>query len=95
MYHGNASPQQSLVLYIRCLTAVNEWHANAQHQVKILWEPNCNDDNLLLGVVQVYNFCVAVDDATMGISHVLRAEEHLPNTLRQVQFSFVGQPCCR
>jgi hypothetical protein len=22
----------------------------------------------------VYNFCVAVDDATMGITHVLRAE---------------------
>lgn len=32
----------------------------------------------------VYNFCVAVDDATMRISHVIRAEEHLPNTLRQV-----------
>ncbi|KAI4351477.1 hypothetical protein L6164_005843 [Bauhinia variegata] len=31
----------------------------------------------------VYNFCVTVDDATMGISHVIRAEEHLPNTLRQ------------
>ncbi|CAK9881508.1 unnamed protein product [Sphagnum jensenii] len=31
----------------------------------------------------VYNFCVAVDDATMHISHVIRAEEHLPNTLRQ------------
>ncbi|GLJ16385.1 hypothetical protein SUGI_0277860 [Cryptomeria japonica] len=31
----------------------------------------------------VYNFCVAVDDATMEISHVIRAEEHLPNTLRQ------------
>lgn len=31
----------------------------------------------------VYNFCVAVDDATMKISHVIRAEEHLPNTLRQ------------
>uniref|UniRef100_A0A1D1XCV3 Glutamate--tRNA ligase, chloroplastic/mitochondrial n=1 Tax=Anthurium amnicola TaxID=1678845 RepID=A0A1D1XCV3_9ARAE len=31
----------------------------------------------------VYNFCVTVDDATMHISHVLRAEEHLPNTLRQ------------
>lgn len=31
----------------------------------------------------VYNFCVAVDDATMRISHVIRAEEHLPNTLRQ------------
>lgn len=32
----------------------------------------------------VYNFCVAVDDALMRISHVIRAEEHLPNTLRQV-----------
>jgi glutamyl-tRNA synthetase len=32
----------------------------------------------------VYNFCVAVDDAAMRITHVLRAEEHLPNTLRQV-----------
>jgi len=32
----------------------------------------------------VYNFCVAVDDALMHISHVIRAEEHLPNTLRQV-----------
>ncbi|XP_072971772.1 glutamate--tRNA ligase, chloroplastic/mitochondrial isoform X1 [Typha angustifolia] len=31
----------------------------------------------------VYNFCVTVDDATMHISHVIRAEEHLPNTLRQ------------
>lgn len=25
----------------------------------------------------------AVDDATMGITHVVRAEEHLTNTLRQ------------
>ena len=33
----------------------------------------------------VYNFCVAVDDSLMGITHVLRAEEHLPNTLRQAR----------
>lgn len=33
----------------------------------------------------VYNFCVAVDDALMKITHVIRAEEHLPNTLRQVR----------
>ena len=32
----------------------------------------------------VYNFCVAVDDALMEVTHVLRAEEHLPNTLRQL-----------
>lgn len=31
----------------------------------------------------VYNFCCAVDDALMKITHVFRAEEHLSNTLRQ------------
>lgn len=31
-----------------------------------------------------YNFAVVVDDALMEISHVVRAEEHLPNTMRQV-----------
>ena len=32
----------------------------------------------------VYNFCCTVDDALMKITHVLRAEEHLSNTLRQL-----------
>jgi nondiscriminating glutamyl-tRNA synthetase len=31
-----------------------------------------------------YNFAAAIDDHAMGITHVLRGEEHLPNTLRQV-----------
>lgn len=34
--------------------------------------------------VPVYNFVVAVDDALMGISTVVRAEEHLTNTVRQL-----------
>lgn len=32
----------------------------------------------------VYNFCCVVDDYKMKISHVLRAEEHLSNSLRQL-----------
>jgi len=32
----------------------------------------------------VYNFACVVDDGLMQISHVLRGEDHLPNTLRQV-----------
>lgn len=32
----------------------------------------------------VYNFCCAIDDSLMGITHVLRGEEHLSNTLRQL-----------
>ena len=31
-----------------------------------------------------YNFAVVVDDSDMAISHVIRADEHLPNTPRQV-----------
>jgi glutamyl-tRNA synthetase len=34
--------------------------------------------------IPVYNYAVVVDDASMKISHVIRAEEHLPNTLRQL-----------
>ena len=31
-----------------------------------------------------YNFAVVVDDATMGITHVVRGEDHISNTPRQV-----------
>jgi nondiscriminating glutamyl-tRNA synthetase len=31
-----------------------------------------------------YNFAVVVDDAAMGITHVIRGEDHLSNTMRQV-----------
>ena len=31
-----------------------------------------------------YNFACVVDDALMGITHVIRGEDHLPNTPRQV-----------
>lgn len=34
--------------------------------------------------IPVYNYAVVVDDASMKITHVIRAEEHLPNTLRQL-----------
>lgn len=36
------------------------------------------------GGMPVYNFCCVVDDHLMKITHVLRAEEHLSNTLRQL-----------
>lgn len=34
--------------------------------------------------IPTYNFAVVVDDHTMQVSHVIRAEEHLSNTPRQV-----------
>lgn len=39
---------------------------------------------LRAGGMPVYNFACVVDDGLMEISHVLRGEDHLPNTLRQV-----------
>lgn len=32
----------------------------------------------------VYNFCCVVDDATMKMSHVIRGDDHLSNTVRQI-----------
>ncbi len=32
-----------------------------------------------------YNFCVVVDDASMNITHVIRGDDHLNNTPRQIQ----------
>jgi len=31
-----------------------------------------------------YNFCVVVDDADMGITHVIRGDDHINNTPRQI-----------
>ncbi|TAH35948.1 MAG: glutamate--tRNA ligase [Planctomycetota bacterium] len=36
------------------------------------------------GGMPTYNFCCVVDDAAMHISHVIRGEEHLVNTPKQV-----------
>ena len=43
-----------------------------------------------------YNFVVVVDDATMGITHVLRGDDHLNNTPRQVLlYEALGTPLPR
>lgn len=34
--------------------------------------------------IPVYNFAVVIDDYLMGVTHVIRAEEHLSNTPRQL-----------
>ena len=58
---------------------------------KVSWNTDTLGDFVVMrsNGLPVYNFCVAVDDALMKISHVIRAEEHLPNTLRQVRHHFV------
>lgn len=62
---------------------------------EVSWNTDAVGDFVLVrsNGLPVYNFCVAVDDSLMGITHVLRAEEHLPNTLRQVLvYEALGYP---
>lgn len=53
---------------------------------EVTWRKESLGDFVLLrsGGMPTYNFCVVVDDHDMEISHVIRAEEHLTNTQRQV-----------
>jgi glutamyl-tRNA synthetase len=40
-----------------------------------------------------YNFCVVVDDIDMAITHIIRGDDHLSNTPRQIQlYQALGQP---
>ena len=43
-----------------------------------------------------YNFCVVVDDATMAITHVIRGDDHLANTPKQILiYQALGYPVPR
>ena len=34
--------------------------------------------------IPTYNFAVVVDDITMRVTHIIRGEDHIPNTPRQI-----------
>ena len=53
------------------------------------------DDWILLRTdgTPTYNFCVVVDDVTMKITHVIRGNDHLSNTPKQIQcYEALGYP---
>ena len=62
---------------------------------KIVFDNNVQDDLIILrsNGYPTYNFSVVVDDAMMKISHVVRGDDHLTNTPRQVPiFQALGFP---
>jgi glutamyl-tRNA synthetase len=52
----------------------------------VAWDHRELDDFILVRTdgMPMYNFCVVVDDVAMGITHVLRGDEHLNNTPKQL-----------
>ena len=62
---------------------------------KIVFDNNVLDDLIILrsNGYPTYNFSVVVDDALMNITHVVRGDDHLTNTPRQVPiFEALGFP---
>jgi glutamyl-tRNA synthetase len=53
---------------------------------KIIFDNSAADDLIVLrsNGYPTYNFSVVVDDALMGITHVVRGDDHLTNTPRQI-----------
>mgnify|MGYP000846040556 FL=1 len=52
----------------------------------VTFDNNLMDDFVIMksNGIPTYNFAVVVDDHSMGMTHVIRGEEHLPNTPKQV-----------
>jgi glutamyl-tRNA synthetase len=58
-----------------------------QVQGRVVWRNEDLDDLILIRSDgnPVYNFAVVVDDHDMGITHVIRGDDHLTNAARQLQ----------
>jgi glutamyl-tRNA synthetase len=65
---------------------------------RVVFDNNVLDDLIILrsNGYPTYNFSVVVDDALMGITHVIRGDDHLNNTPRQIPiFQALGYPIPR
>jgi glutamyl-tRNA synthetase len=65
---------------------------------KVVFDASTVDDLIILRSdgTPTYNFCVVVDDVDMQISHVIRGDDHLNNTPRQIQlYQALGYPLPR
>ncbi len=71
---------------IRVKAPQRDYAVNDLVRGKVEWKAGTVGDFIILrsSGMPVYNFCVVVDDSEMEISHVIRAEEHLTNTHRQM-----------
>jgi nondiscriminating glutamyl-tRNA synthetase len=71
---------------IRLAVTAREWRLEDLVRGTVTFPEGVVGDFVVLrsNGLPTYNFACAVDDTAMGITHVIRAEEHLPNTPRQL-----------
>lgn len=66
------------------LNGVTVWRDLVKGEISI---PNSALDDLIIARADgspTYNFCVVVDDFDMGITHVIRGDDHVNNTPKQI-----------
>ena len=66
------------------LDGVVTWHDRVKGDISIA---NSQLDDLIIARsdgTPTYNFCVVIDDWDMGITHVIRGDDHVNNTPRQI-----------
>ncbi|MEE3704694.1 glutamate--tRNA ligase [Campylobacter sp. CX2-8023-23] len=82
------TPPQGIEPVIRIkapLDGVIEFKDGVKGDIKF----NCSDilDDFIIARSDgspTYNFCVVIDDALMGVSHIIRGDDHLSNTPKQI-----------
>ena len=86
---GKVLPQppagvQPVVRFKNPVDGVVAWDDLVKGRIEIA---NAELDDLVIAradLTPTYNFCVVVDDWEMGISHVIRGDDHVNNTPRQI-----------
>lgn len=91
---GSASPDKSAVIRFRApLEGTTEFHDICRGTIEF---NNAELDDLIIARSDgspTYNFTVVVDDVLMKITHVIRGDDHINNTPRQVQlYEALGYP---
>lgn len=80
------NPEQPFVIRLKVPREHNEISFDDLIHGKITFPLDQIDDFIIARSdgTPIYNFVVVVDDALMRITHVIRGEEHIPNTPRQI-----------
>jgi glutamyl-tRNA synthetase len=82
----NTFHAQKIPFTVRFKAPVKSYVFNDNVRGRVVFPENMVGDFVIMrsNGLPVYNYCCVVDDWLMKITHVIRAEEHLPNTLRQL-----------
>ena len=76
--------REPVVRFKNPLEGVTVWQDLVKGEIRI---PNAALDDLIIARADgtpTYNFCVVADDYDMGITHVIRGDDHVNNTPKQI-----------